>query len=112
MSVRHVVHDNDRCRLVVEVDVGWVVLTLFFGNATTPVGTAGGFSSHASVHLSPADARDRAMLSRAVTSMETLAYPRVGQTNIEVAAAIFSERRVHLDALHRSVMDITRRPTA
>lgn len=114
MSVRHVVHDNDRCRLVVEVDVGWVVLTLFFGNATTSVGTAGGFSSHASVHLSPGDARDRLTLSQTLCGMEVIAGLCANASNgghISTQVTLF-DRRVPLDALHRSILDITRRPTA
>lgn len=107
MSVRHVIHDNERCRLVVEVDVGWVVLTLFFGR--DPIEACGlpghGFSSHASVHLSPADARDRAVLAHAIEGLE-----RVAGSSFAHPTSL--ERRVPLDVLHRSVMDVTRRPTA
>lgn len=106
MSIRHVIHDNDRCRLVVEVDVGWVVLSLFFGNAPGLEGIGARptrFSSHASVHLSPPDARDRIALSHAISGLERCA----GLGESESA-----HRRVPLDALHRSVLDITRRPTA
>ena len=119
--IRHVIHDNDRCRLVVEVDVGMVTLSLFFGNApagATSWTTGTGFSSHASVHLSPADARDRITLQRTLLGLERIAgfqHHSPGDLNVSIANRGFTsdpERRVSLDVLHRSVCDITRRPTA
>lgn len=99
--IRHVIHDNDCCRLVVEVDVGIVTLTLFFGGAPP----MGGFSSYAAVHLSPTDARKR--LDFALLCLEGL-----GHAATKGPCEVLAARRVPLDTLHRSIIDITGRPTA
>lgn len=96
MSVRHVIHDGPECRLICEVKGGIVVLSLFFGDSHH------GFTSYASVHLAPVDARDRLRLFRAVDGLELVALGRIAQP----------ERRVTLDTIHRSIMDVTRRPSA
>lgn len=115
MSVRHVIHDNDRCRLVVEVDVGLVTITLWWGLNTGSVGQPS-MASHGTMSLSPAAARDRGTLRATIEGLERIVglSPRSGSDDspTRIGSGELFARRVPLDVIHRSVLDVTRRPTA
>ena len=95
---RYVLHDNEQLRLVVEVKVGLVVITLWFGPAP-----GCSFDCYQTTNLSPSVARDRQAFVRAIAAAEFTA----GLTDADK-----NGRKAPLDEVHASIRRITRTPSA
>ena len=111
--IRHVVHDRTACRLTVEVDVGTVTLRLSCGYNDEP--SSPGSSPPiitACVTMSASAARDRNRLSRVVYGLEAMAKIPDEVRGYGTRMLTPADHRISLDTIHRSIMDITRRPTA
>lgn len=95
---RFTLHDDARCRLVVEVKAGLVVITLWFGPAP-----GRSFDCYQTTNLAPEVARDRVMFARAIAAAEFTAgcEPDTQHT-----------RQTPLDRVHAAIKTITRRPSA
>lgn len=99
--IRHVVHDNTTARIIVEVNVGLVTLHLWWGMNSGDVGKPS-MASTGALNLSPAAARDRLVLFRALDGLELAGF----------GALQSATRLVPYDTIHASICNITRRPTA
>ncbi len=106
--IRHIIHDTPALRLVVEPQVHLVTVHLSWGLNDGDLGKPSKASA-AIVHLCPAAARDRVILNQTIEGLERIAGLRTPSGHLAETA---TARLVPLDAIHRSIMDITRRPTA